>query len=80
MNSEQILLPVLDLVGSLHVIDVHTDLVVDVRREVGAVAASDVRKHDPGPKLLVVQQTHGLVDQTLFIGHWLQFVQIHTLK
>lgn len=40
----------------------------------------DVRKHDPSPELLVVQKTHGLIDQSLLISYWLQFVQVHTLR
>ena len=39
----------------------------------------DVRKHYSSPELLVVQKTHGLVDQSLLVRYWLQFVQVHTL-
>lgn len=41
---------------------------------------ADVRKHDSSPELLVVQKTHGLVDQSLLVSYWLQLVQVHTLK
>lgn len=73
------LLPVLDLVCALHVINVHADLVVDVGRQVRRVGLH-VRKHYPSPKLAVIQQTHGLVYQTLLIGHRLQLIQVHTLQ
>lgn len=73
------LLPVLDLVGALHIIDVHADLVVDVGRQVGRVGLH-VRKHYPSPKLAVIQQMHGLVYQTLLISHRLQLIQVHTLQ
>lgn len=74
------LLPIFDLVCSLHIINVHTDLIVDFGRQVGAVAMGDVRKHNPSPELLVVQKSHGFIDQSLLVSYWLQLVQIHTLK
>lgn len=70
--------PVLDLVGAFHVVDVHADLVVDVGRELGAVGP-DVREDDPGPELPVVQQPHGFVHQPLLVRHRLQLIQVHTL-
>ena len=72
-------LPIFNLVRPLHIINVHADLIVDVGGQVSAVAAGDVRKYDSCPEFLVVQETHGLVDQSLLISHWLQFVQVHTL-
>lgn len=73
-------LPVFNLICPLHIIDVHADLVVDVGRQVGAVGPVDVRKHNSGPEFLVVQETHGLVDQSLLISYRLQLVQVHTLE
>ncbi len=73
------LLPILDLVGALHVIDVHADLVVDVGRQVGRVGLH-VRKHYPSPKLAVIQQMNWLVYQALLISHRLQLIQVHTLQ
>lgn len=40
----------------------------------------DVRKHDSSPELLVVQKTHGLVDQSFLISYRLQLVKVHTLR
>lgn len=74
------LIPVFNLVRPLHIVNVHTDLVVDVGRQLSAVAMGDVRKHDSSPEPLVVQKTHGLIDQPLLISHWLQFVQVHALR
>lgn len=73
-------LPIFNLVCPLHIINVHADLVVYVGRQVSAAAMGDVRKHDSSPELLVVQKTHGLVDQPLLVSYWLQLVQVHTLK
>lgn len=72
-------LPIFDLVGPFHVVDVHADLVVDVGRQICAVAEHDVGKHYTRPELLVVKETHGLVDQSFLVGHRLQLVQVHTL-
>lgn len=80
MCGKTIRSPVFDLVSPLHIIDVHTDFVVDIGRQICAVVTSNVRKHDPSPELLVIQKTHGLVDQAFLIGNWLQLVQVHTLK
>lgn len=74
------LLPVFNLVRPLHIIDVHTDLVVDFGRQLGAVARIDIGKHDSGPESLVVQKPHGLIDQPLFICYRLQFVEVHALR
>lgn len=74
------LLPVLDLVGPFNIIDVHADFVVDVGRQVRAVAMGDVGEHNACPELLVFKQTHGFVDQALLVCDWLQFVQVDTLN
>lgn len=72
--------PIFDLVRPLHIINVHSNFVVDIGRQVCAVITSNVRKHNPSPELLVVQKTHGLVDQAFLISNGLQLVQVHTLK
>lgn len=72
--------PVFDLVSPLHVIDVHANFVVDIGRQVCAVVTSNVREHNPSPELLVIQETHGLVDQAFLVSNRLQLVQVHTLK
>lgn len=74
------LLPIFNLVRPLHVINVHTDLVVDFGRQLCTVAMINIRKHDSSPEFLVVQKPHGLIDQPLLICYWLQFVEVHTLR
>lgn len=74
------LLPIFNLVRPLHIINVHTDLVVDFGRQLCTVARINIRKDDPGPESLVVQKPHGLIDQPLLICYWLQFVEVHTLR
>lgn len=71
-------LRVFDFIGPLHVVDVHADLVVEFGRQLGGIGV-DVWENDPRPKLPVLQQQHGLVDQSLLTGDRLQFVQVHTL-
>lgn len=77
--NECSLLPIFNFVSPLHIINVHADFVVDVWWQIGTVA-TDVGKHDSSPELLVIQEAHGLVDQSLFISYWLQLIQIDTLK
>lgn len=74
------ILPILDLVRPLHIVNVHTDLVVDFGRQLCVVARINIRKHDSGPESLVVQKPNGLIDQLLLICYWLQFVEVHTLR
>lgn len=54
--------PVLDLVGALHSIDVHADLVLDVRGYAGGPGIH-VHKDQTGPKLVFFQQVQGLMGQ-----------------
>lgn len=61
------LLPIFNLVGPLHIINVHADLVVDFGRKLSAVAGGDIGEHDSSPESLVVQKPHGLIDQPLLI-------------
>jgi len=72
-------LRVFDLIGPLHIVDVHADLVVEFGRQLRGVGG-DVREHNSRPELPVLQQHHGLVDQSLLAGDRLQFVQVHTLQ
>lgn len=72
-------LRVFDLIGSLHVVDVHADLVVEFSRQLGGIGG-DVRKHNPRPELPVLQQHHRLVYQSLLTGDRLQFVQVNALQ
>lgn len=74
------LLPIFNLVRPLHIINVHTDFVVNFGRQLCAVARINIRKHDSGPEPLVVQKPHGLIDQPLLVCYWLQFVEVHTLR
>lgn len=74
------LLPVFNLIRPLHIINVHTDLVVDFGRQLCTVAMINIRKHDSGPEPLVAQKPHGLIDQPLLICYRLQFVKVHTLR
>lgn len=74
------LLPIFNLVRPLHIINVHTNLVVDFGRQLCTVARINIRKHDSSPESLVVQKPHGLIDQSLLICYWLQFVEVHTLR
>lgn len=74
------LLPIFNLVGPLHIINIHADLVVDFGRQLCAVARINIRKHDSGPEPLMVQKPHGLIDQPLLVCYWLQFVEVHTLR
>lgn len=69
---------VFDLIGPLHIVDVHADLVVEFGRQLGGVGF-DFWENNPSPELPVLQQQHGLVDHLLFCRDWLQFVQVHTL-
>ncbi len=71
-------LRVFDLIGPLHVVDVHTDLVVEFGWQLRGDGVN-IREDDPRPELPVLQQQHGLVDQPFLTGDWLQFVQVHTL-
>lgn len=66
-------LRIFDLVCPLHVVDVHTDLVLELWGEIGGVAV-DTSEDDPGPELPVLQQHHGFVDHSLLTGNWLQLV------
>lgn len=59
-------LPVLDLIGTLHIVDVHANLVIDIGRKLGRVVLH-VWEHDPGPELAIIQQSHGFIHQTLFV-------------
>lgn len=61
------LLPIFNLVRPLHIINVHTDLVVDFGRQLSAVADGDIGEHKSGPESLVVEKPHGLIDQPLLI-------------
>lgn len=72
-------LRVFDLIGPLHIVDVHADLVVEFSWQLGGVRR-DVGEHNPRPELPVLQQHHGLVDQPFLCGDRLQFVQVHTLQ
>lgn len=71
-------LRVFDLVGPLHVVDVHADLVVEFGGQLGGIGVK-VQEHNPCPELPVLQQQHGLVDHSLLAGDRLQFVQVNTL-
>lgn len=66
-------LRIFDLVCPLHVVDVHTDLVLELWGEIGGVGV-DTSENDPGPELPVLQQHHGFVDHSLLTGNWLQLV------
>lgn len=71
-------LPILDLIGPLDVVNVHSDLVLNVMGQLGT-ARSDSCEHNPSPELPLIQQLHGLVDEPDFCWNGLQLVQVDTL-
>lgn len=72
-------LPILDLIRPLHIVNVHSDLVLDMMGQLGT-AGSNSREHDSSPELPVIQQLHGFVDEPNFCRYWLQLIQVDTLK
>lgn len=71
-------LPILDLIGPLHVVNVHSDLVLNMMGQLHT-ARSDSCEHDTSPELPLIQQLHGLVDEADFCWNGLQLVQVDTL-
>lgn len=53
-------IPVFNFVCALNVINVHADLVADIRWEVGAVSLH-FWEHDSRPEFPIIQKAHGLV-------------------
>lgn len=71
--------PVLDLVGAGHIINVHSDLVGDMRREFKCGRVGQLKNHS-GPKLPVIQQLQCSVNQITLRCQPFQFVQRETLR
>lgn len=71
-------LPILDLIGSLNIVNVHPDLVLYMVGQLHTIR-SDSCEHDTSPELPLIQQLHGLVDEPDFCWDGLQLVQVDTL-
>lgn len=71
-------LPILDLIGPLDIVNVHSDLVLHVMGQLHTVR-SEPCEHNPSPELPLIQQLHGLVDESDFCWNGLQLVQVDTL-
>lgn len=71
--------PVFDLVGALHGVDVHADLILDVRRHAGGPGVHVLEDH-AGPKLILLQQVQGLVDHLGLVGVGHELVQTDALQ
>lgn len=71
-------LRILDLICPLHIVDVHSDLVLDMMGQIDT-ARGNSGEHDTSPELPIIQQLHGLVDEPDFRGYWFQLVQVDTL-
>lgn len=70
--------PVHFFIGALHFIDVHADVVSDVRRRVAGVGLQ-VFKDDSSPEGLTVQELQCSVHQVALVGDGLKLVQVQTL-
>lgn len=70
--------PVLDLVGALHRVNVHTDLVLDVR---GYTCGPGIHVHEDhaGPKLVLLQQVQGLMGHLGLIRVSHKLIQVYAL-
>lgn len=71
--------PVLYLVGALHRIDVHADLVLDMRGHAHGPGIH-VSKDDPSPKLVLLQQMQGLVGHLGLVRVRYKLIQVDTLQ
>lgn len=71
--------PVLQFFSTLHLIDVHADRVLDVRRGL-AGAEAEVFKDDSGPVCLVPQELQRFADQPVFCGDPHELIQVQTLR
>lgn len=72
-------LPILDLICPLHIVNVHSDFVLDMMGQLDT-AGSNSSKHDTSPELPLIQKLHGFVDKPNFCCHWVQLVQVDTLR
>lgn len=70
--------PILDLVGPFHIINVHAYLVFHMLRKVCAVRSHSSEDY-ASPEPPFIQKLQGLVNETDFCGHRLQFVQVDAL-
>lgn len=71
-------LPILDFICPLHVVNVHSDLVLDMVGQLNA-AWSNSSEHNTSPELPLIQQLHGLVNKPDFCCYGFQLVQVDTL-
>lgn len=70
--------PILNFICPLHIVNVHSDLVLDMMGKLHA-ARSDSSEHNPSPELPLIQQLHGLVDKPDFCCYRFELVQVDTL-
>lgn len=71
--------PVLYLVGALHRIDVHADLVLDMRGHARGPGIH-VSEDEPSPKLVLLQQVQGLMGHLGLIRVRYKLVQVDALQ
>lgn len=71
-------LPILDFICPLHIVNVHSDLVLDMRGQLNT-ARSNSSEHYTSPELSLIQQLHGLVDEPNFCCYRFKLVQVDTL-
>lgn len=70
--------PILNFICPLHIVNVHSDLVLDMMGKLHA-ARSDSSEHNTSPELPLIQQLHGLVDEPDFCCYRFELVQVDTL-
>lgn len=71
-------LRILDFIRPLHIVNVHSDLVLDMRGQLSTVW-SDPSEDDSSPELPLIQQLHGLVNEPDLSCYGFQLVQVDTL-
>lgn len=71
--------PVFYLVGALHRIDVHADLVLNMGRHTYGPRIH-VSEDEPSPKLVLLQQVQGLVGHLRLVRERCKLIQVETLQ
>ena len=71
-------IPFFELVCAFHLVDIHADFVLDVRRG-GAGVVLQVLEHDTGPVFVLLQKLLGFVHQMPLTGDGLKLIQVQTL-
>lgn len=71
-------LPVFDFIGTLHNINIHPDLELNVRRDAGGPGVH-VHKDETCPEFAILQQVQSPIRDGIFIRQGHEFVKDNTL-